>query len=165
MEQRLLIDMIKLRSSLAENPAMVIPEGVFYRSVISNGLKTIRELATFRFTCRRCEDAPCISVCPAEALEKDGEGIIDRHTNLCISCKSCVTVCPFGTLMTDFFTHHRNRDLYYDLNDRKELELFIKACPPGVVSLTEADESPSENIYILNDKVLVREYLYSTENK
>lgn len=157
--------MIKLRSSLAENPALVIPEGVFYRSVISNGLKTIRELATFRFTCRRCEDAPCISVCPAEALEKDEEGIIDRHTNLCISCKSCVTVCPFGTMMTDFFTHHRNRDLYYDLNDRKELELFIKACPPGVVSLTEADESPSENIYILNDKVLVREYLYSTENK
>jgi hypothetical protein len=67
-------------------------------------------------------------------------------------------------MMTDFFKHHRNKDLYYDLNDRKELELFIKACPPGVVSLTEADESPAENIYMLNDKVLVREYLYSTEN-
>jgi len=156
--------MIKLRSSLAENPAMVIPEGVFYQSIISNGLKTMRELATFRFTCRKCEDAPCIAVCPAEALEKDGEGIIDRHTNLCISCKSCVTICPFGTMMTDFFKHHRNKDLYYDLNDRIELELFIKACPPGVISLTEADESPAENIYMLNDKVLVREYLYSSEN-
>jgi len=156
--------MIKLRSSLAENPAMVIPEGVFYQSIISNGLKTMRELATFRFTCRKCEVAPCIAVCPAEALEKDGEGIIDRHTNLCISCKSCVTICPFGTMMTDFFKHHRNKDLYYDLNDRIELELFIKACPPGVVSLTEADESPAENIYMLNDKVLVREYLYSSEN-
>ena len=113
--------------------------------------------------CRHCEDAPCISVCPVEALEKDEEGIIDRHTNLCISCKSCVTICPFGTMMTDFFKHHRNKDLYYDLNDRKEIELFIKACPPGVASLTESDESPAENIYKLNDKVLIREYLYTTE--
>ena len=163
MAQRLLIDMIKLRSALAENHAMVIPEGVYYQSLNSNGLKTIRELATFRFTCRRCEDAPCISVCPADALEKDGEGIINRHTNLCISCKSCVTICPFGTMMTDFFKHHRNKDLYYDLNDKKELELFVKACPPGVVSVTDSDESPAENIFSLNDKVMVREYLYTTE--
>jgi formate dehydrogenase iron-sulfur subunit len=163
MAQRLLIDMIKLRFALAENHAMVIPEGVYYQSLNSNGLKTIRELATFRFTCRRCEDAPCISVCPADALEKDGDGIINRHTNLCISCKSCVTICPFGTMMTDFFKHHRNKDLYYDLNDTKELELFVKACPPGVVSIIESDESPAGNIFSLNDKVMVREYLYTTE--
>ncbi|OFY63815.1 MAG: hypothetical protein A2V46_11605 [Bacteroidetes bacterium RBG_19FT_COMBO_42_7] len=163
MAQKILLDMIKLRSVMAENSAMTIPESYFYESPNSNGFKTIRELATFRFTCRKCEDAPCISVCPADALEKDKEGIVTRHTNLCISCKSCVTICPFGTMMTDFFKHHRNKDLFYDLNDSKELELFIKACPPGVVTITESDESPSENIYKLNDRVLVREYLYTTE--
>jgi formate dehydrogenase iron-sulfur subunit len=131
----------------------------------SNGLKTIRELATFRFTCRKCEDAPCISVCPAEALEKDEEGIISRYTNLCISCKSCVTICPFGTMMTDFFKHHRDKSLFYDLTDNKELEKFINACPAGTVSLTETDESPAENIYRLNDKILIREYLYITDKQ
>jgi Fe-S-cluster-containing hydrogenase component 2 len=165
MAQKILLDMIKLRSVMAEKSDITIPESYFYESLNSNGLKTVRELATFRFTCRRCEDAPCIIVCPAEALEKDEEGIINRHTNLCISCKSCVTICPFGTMMTDFFKHHRNKDLFYDLNNSKEIELFIKACPPGVVSVTESDESPSENIYKLNDKVLVREYLYSTEKE
>jgi len=163
MAQNLLIDMIKLRSALAENSDITLPEGVFYQSVNSNGLKTIRELASFRFTCRRCEDAPCISVCPADALEKDTDGIINRHTNLCISCKSCVTICPFGTMMTDFFKHHRNKDLFYDLTDKNELELFIRACPSGVASVTESDESPADNIYRLNDKVLVRDYLYTTE--
>lgn len=163
MAQRILLDMIKLRSLMAEDPSITIPEGYFPGSIPFNGLKSIRELAVFRFACRRCEDAPCISVCPADALEKDAEGIINRHTNLCISCKSCVTICPFGTMMTDFFKHRRNKDLFYELNDNKELELFIKACPPGVVSLTESDESPAENIHRLNDKVLVREYLYSTE--
>jgi len=163
MSKKVLIDMIKLRSVLAEDSALKIPEGLFYQTANSNGLKSIRELAVFRFSCRKCEDAPCISVCPAEALERDKEGIINRHTNLCISCKSCVTICPFGTMMTDFFTHHRNKDLFYDLNDKKELELFIDAYPPGVASVTESDESPEENIYWLNDKVLVRDYLYTTE--
>jgi formate dehydrogenase iron-sulfur subunit len=163
MSQKILIDMIKLRSAMVENSALTIPEGYFYQSLNSNGLKTIRELATFRFTCRKCEDAPCISVCPADALEKDGEGIINRHTNLCISCKSCVTICPFGTMMTDFFKHHRNKDLFYDLNDKKELKMFIDACPAGTVSIIDSDEAPDDNIYKLNDKVFIREYLYTTE--
>jgi len=163
MAQKILIDMIKLRDAMIENSAMVLPEALFYQSLNSNGLKTIRELASFRFTCRRCEDAPCIAVCPADALGKDEDGIISRHTNLCISCKSCVTICPFGTMMTDFFKHHRNRELYFDLTDERELAKFIDACPPGTVSLTDSEESPEKNIYSLNEKILIRDYLYVTE--
>jgi Fe-S-cluster-containing hydrogenase component 2 len=165
MAGKILIDMIKVRDAMVENSSMEVPEALFYPAGNSNGLKTIRELATFRFTCRRCEDAPCIAVCPADALEKDKDGVISRHTNLCVSCKSCVTICPFGTMMTDFFLHHRNRDLFYNLNDEKELDKFIKASPPGTVTLTDEDESPEKNIYRLNDRVLIREYLYTTDKK
>ncbi|MDP4223569.1 MAG: 4Fe-4S dicluster domain-containing protein [Bacteroidota bacterium] len=162
MAQKILLDMIKLRSVMAKDPATTIPEGYIPPSLNTDGMKTIRELAVFRFTCRKCEDAPCIGVCPADALEKDRDGIINRHTNLCISCKSCVTICPFGTMMTDFFKHHRNKDLFHNLDDKEELELFVRSCPPGVVSVVESEESPAENIYKLNDKVLVRDYLYTT---
>lgn len=162
---KILIDMIKLRSAMVENSALTLPEGFFYTSQNNNGLKSIRELATFRFTCRRCEDAPCISVCPAEALEKDNEGIITRHTNLCVSCKSCVTICPFGTMMTDFFRHHRNRDLFHDLKDEKEMKKFMELCPSGTVTLTEDDESPEKSIFRLNEKVLIKDYLYITEKQ
>jgi len=165
MAQKILIDLIKLRNAMIEKSDLSLPEAFFYNSPNINGLKTIRELAIFRFTCRKCEDAPCISVCPADALEKDNEGIISRYTNLCIACKSCVTICPFGTMMTDFFIHHRNKDLFYDLTDNQELEKFIKACPAGTVSLTDTDESPEENIYKLNDKILIREILYETEKQ
>ena len=89
MALKILIDMIKLRSAMVENSALTLPDAYFYPSLNVNGLKTIRELAVFRFTCRKCEDAPCISVCPSDALEKDEDGIIIRHTNLCVSCKSC----------------------------------------------------------------------------
>ena len=162
---KILIDMIKLRKAMIENSGLVLPDAFFYPSPNMNGLKSIRELATFRYTCRKCEDAPCIAVCPADALEKDGEGIIARYTNLCVSCKSCVTICPFGTMMTDFFKHHRNRDLFYDLKDEKELEKFISACPTGTVTLTDEEESPVGNIFSLNEKVLIKDYLYITEKQ
>lgn len=160
---KVLIDMIALRAAMTRNPATELPEALCHRG--HGGLKTIRELAVFRFTCRRCDDAPCIAVCPAEALEKDAEGIIMRHTNLCVSCKSCVTICPFGTMMTDFFKHHRNRDLFYDLYDHEQARRFIEACPPGTARFTGEGEKPEENIWQLNEMVLIHDYMYVTEKE
>jgi Fe-S-cluster-containing hydrogenase component 2 len=165
MSRKVLIDMIKLRKAMIADSSLVLPDAFFYRSANTNGLKSIRELATFRYTCRKCEDSPCIAVCPAEALEKDSDGVITRYTNLCVSCKSCVTICPFGTMMNDFFKHHRNRDLFYDLKDEKELEKFIRACPEGTVTLTGEEESPANNVFSLNEKVLIKDYLYITEKQ
>jgi len=165
MSRKILIDMIKLRSAMVEDSTLSLPEAYFYPSINVNGLKTIRELTIFRYSCRKCEDAPCINVCPADALEKDENGVVERYTNLCVSCKSCVTICPFGTMMTDFFKHHRNKDLFYDLKDEKEMVKFVEACPVGTVTITNDEESPDKSIYCLNEKVLVKDYLYITEKQ
>lgn len=109
MAQKILIDLEKLRSQGLKSSDISPPEGFYTFSDDGQGLKSIRELAVFQFTCRRCSDAPCINVCPADALEKDEQGIISRATNLCISCKSCVVICPFGTIMNDFFEYHRDK--------------------------------------------------------
>jgi len=163
MAQKILIDLEKLRNpkglSCDESP----PEGFYRFSPDGQGLKSIRELAVFQFTCRKCTDAPCIEVCPADALEKEDKGIISRATNLCISCKSCVVICPFGTMMTDFFEYHRDKENYYDLKDNKELELWIKESPEGAVSLVDMDEDPEQHIYKLNEHILVRERIWETD--
>jgi formate dehydrogenase iron-sulfur subunit len=160
MSRRLLIDMSKYRSGNDNNQSPA--EAIYYPSFNPDGLKTIRELAVFRFTCRKCADAPCISVCPANALEKDNAGIIERAVNLCISCKSCVVICPFGTMMTDFFRFKRSRSMIFDIADTDQTELFIKASPEGTVTLVDDIENPAENIYDLNDKVLVKELLWDS---
>ncbi len=163
MDKKILIDLSKFRESRDKSCDLTPPEGFFSIPPNVNGLKSIRELAVFQFTCRKCEDAPCIEVCPFEALEKDSEEMIHRHTNLCISCKSCVTICPFGTMMSDFFDHHRKKDLFFDLSDEHEVKEFIKACPEGAVSYVDIEENPEENIYKLNDKVLIKENIWKTE--
>lgn len=159
--KKILIDLTKLRDhEISGKSDELRLEGILSDFPNTNGLKTLRELAVFRFTCRRCEEAPCIDVCPAEALEKDDDGMIVRHTNLCIACKSCVTICPFGTMMTDFFEHKRTEENYFDLNDERELRKFVEYNPGGAVKMVDMDENEDENIYKLNDKVLIKDIPY-----
>ncbi|MCK4989204.1 MAG: hypothetical protein KAS29_01915, partial [Bacteroidales bacterium] len=75
MAQKILIDLEKFRSPRGNSSDESPPEGFYGFSSDGLGLKSIRELAVFQFTCRKCSDAPCIEVCPADALEKDDQGI------------------------------------------------------------------------------------------
>lgn len=161
MAQKILIDLEKFRSVLEKNGNEAPPEGLYRPSVGEHGLKSIREQAVFQMTCRKCTDAPCMEVCPADALEKSPEGIISRANNLCISCKSCVVTCPFGTMMTDFFEYHRNKENYYDVMNKQELDLLIKSSPEGAIQLVDMEEDPENNIYQLNEHILVKERVWN----
>jgi Fe-S-cluster-containing hydrogenase component 2 len=46
-------------------------------------------------SCQQCEDAPCMAVCPKDAIyrDEDLERIRINH-ELCIGCKMCVAACP-----------------------------------------------------------------------
>jgi Fe-S-cluster-containing hydrogenase component 2 len=155
MSKKLLIDLIKLRE-LDD----IKTDGVFREGESFKVFKTIRELATFQYTCRRCENAPCINACPAEALEKDDDGIVTRAVNLCIRCKSCIVICPFGTMMDDLFAAKTSGYNFFDLSDEKEMKEFARAFPDDVVRIVEMEENPDEKIYQLNDKILVKELMW-----
>jgi len=50
-------------------------------------------------SCQQCEDAPCVAVCPKEAIYRDEElESVSINHDLCIGCKMCVAACPFGAM-------------------------------------------------------------------
>jgi len=52
--------------------------------------------------CRHCEDAPCVSVCPTNAMTRkgaSGEVVLDYAR--CIGCRYCAQACPFGAIGLD----------------------------------------------------------------
>ncbi len=49
--------------------------------------------------CQQCEDAPCMTSCPAKAIFRDPETeAVMVDYSKCIGCKFCVAVCPFGAM-------------------------------------------------------------------
>jgi len=49
--------------------------------------------------CQQCQDAPCMAVCPANAISRNDDlNVIEVDHDKCIGCRSCVAVCPFGAM-------------------------------------------------------------------
>ena len=153
MSKKILIDLIKCRECES-----CTADCIYTFHPDNKGITALQEMAAFAITCRKCSDAPCIIVCPADALEKQEDGVVDRAVNLCVACKSCVTICPFGTLMNDFFESRKSICDYCELNETTDQLLCIKTCPEEALVITEQEENPEEYIFKINDKVLVRDY-------
>ena len=58
--------------------------------------KVKRSFAVLR--CNQCTAAPCIEICPVNALEKRPDGIVDVDPARCIGCKACMQGCPYDAL-------------------------------------------------------------------
>ncbi len=57
------------------------------------------DFLTFPNRCRHCDPAPCMQVCPTDALYRDKDtGNVLIAYNKCIDCAACAIACPFGII-------------------------------------------------------------------
>lgn len=49
-------------------------------------------------TCHHCEGAPCVKVCPVNAIKHEEDGCVRVDESHCIGCKLCAVTCPFGAI-------------------------------------------------------------------
>ena len=57
----------------------------------------MNKTTTTTVQCRHCEDAPCVNVCPTNALIYKNNSVQLVAEN-CIGCKTCVIACPYGAM-------------------------------------------------------------------
>lgn len=52
---------------------------------------------TMPIQCHHCEDAPCANACPVAAINQVDNKIL-VNAEVCVGCKTCMMVCPFGAM-------------------------------------------------------------------
>lgn len=55
--------------------------------------------------CNQCLEAPCVNVCPVDALSRDPvTNVVNIDYDTCIGCKYCTLACPFGAMLVNLDT-------------------------------------------------------------
>lgn len=92
--------------------------------------------------CRHCETPLCLEICPTGAIQRqnpDGPVVIEHE--LCIGCKLCMIVCPFGIPQI----HSEKRavikcDLCSERLEQGQEPACVEACPTKALKLVTLTE-------------------------
>lgn len=113
--------------------------------------------------CRHCEEAPCLKVCPTEAISKaavEEPVLIDE--SLCIGCKWCLLVCPFGAVSLGREGQNAvlKCDLCQDHPPEYNVPACVYSCPTGALQFLSAEEYAREK-----RREFLVDYLESSEKQ
>ncbi|MEZ4748022.1 MAG: 4Fe-4S dicluster domain-containing protein [Calditrichia bacterium] len=101
--------------------------------------------------CNHCADAPCVDICPVEALHTRDDGIVDFDNRRCIGCKACMQACPYDALYIDPETHTAAKCNY--CTHRVDIGLepaCVNVCPEHAIISGDMDDPVSEISQLLS---------------
>lgn len=115
--------------------------------------------------CNHCTDAPCVEICPVEALFFREDGIVDFDKNRCIGCKSCMQACPYDALYIDPENHTAAKCNYCAHRIDLGLEpACVNVCPEHAIISGDMDDPESEIAQLLGrEQVSVRKAAKGTQ--
>ncbi len=69
---------------------------------VSEGEYPTGRVELISMPCMHCDDAPCVTVCPAKATYHRDDGIVMQDFRRCIGCRYCIVACPYGVRSFNF---------------------------------------------------------------
>ena len=108
--------------------------------------------------CNHCADAPCVEICPTEALYTRKDGIVDFDDRRCISCKACTQACPYDSIYINPDTFVAQKCNYCSHRTDIGLEpACVVVCPEHAIISGDMDNPETEISHLLaRETVTVR---------
>ena len=84
--------------------------------------------------CNHCTKAPCVTICPVNALEKRKDGIVDLDRDACIGCRACMQGCPYDAIYLNEDTGSAEKCHFCAHRVEKGLEpACVVVCPESAI--------------------------------
>ncbi len=96
--------------------------------------------------CMHCDDPACAMVCPADAIKKTADGVVQSSLKpRCIGCTNCVFACPFGVPKYDVEIDQMMKcDMCYDRTSVGLKPMCATVCPSGALFFGTPEEIAAE---------------------
>jgi Fe-S-cluster-containing dehydrogenase component/formate-dependent nitrite reductase membrane component NrfD len=99
----------------------------------------------FPVLCNQCDEAPCVRICPTNALFKRRDGIVDLQGDACIGCRACMVACPYDQLFIDPNTHTAEKCNFCANRVENQLQpACVSVCPTECRIFGDLDDPASE---------------------
>ena len=86
---------------------------------------------TVPVVCMHCDQPTCAEVCPADAIKRTGDGVVQSARKpRCIACGNCVVACPFG--VPELYEDRKimmKCDMCYDRSSVGKKPMCATVCP------------------------------------
>jgi len=107
--------------------------------------------------CMHCEDPACAAVCPADAIKRTHDGVVQSSLKpRCIGCTNCVYACPFGVPKYDAQIDQMMKcDMCYDRTSVGKKPMCATVCPSQALFF-----GTSEEIAELRNGTPVNEFVF-----
>lgn len=89
--------------------------------------------------CNHCDNAPCVTACPTQAMYKNEFGLTLHNPDKCIGCKACMVNCPYGVISFNWQAPHR------EWQDESSLLAEGTFSPKGMLTTAGGEGSPHAN--------------------
>ena len=104
--------------------------------------------------CNHCTDAPCVTICPVNALEKRPDGIVDVDRDACIGCRACMQACPYDAIYLNEDLGAVEKCHFCAHRVDKGLEpACVTVCPVGAIIAGDLDDQQSAPSQLIRDRV------------
>ena len=97
--------------------------------------------------CLHCDDPPCISKCPVNAISQYVEGAVHVDYEKCIGCKLCSDACPYGAPQFNSNGKMMICDLCLKLVHKGKKTACEAACPAKCIHVCTLDEVGQEVLF------------------
>ncbi len=103
--------------------------------------------------CNHCTKAPCVTICPVNALEKKPNGIVDIDRDACIGCRACMQACPYDAIYLNEDLGAVEKCHYCAHRVEKSLEpACVIVCPVGAIISGDLHDANSRIAQIVKSK-------------